>query len=341
VAAVLLAVAVTAGCAASGSGTGATRDATAHATDAKAATSKTAGQNAAAAKTTANTAAGNKTAANTSAGNTAAKTATPACNPYASSLAPDGPATVSSGSFAAKIRASGHLIAGVDQTTYGFGFLNPLSNTIQGFDIDMVDAVAEAIFGPDYQSHVYLKAIQNADRIKDLENGSVDIVADTMTINCTRLQEIDFSSVYYNAQAKLLVLKNSAATGLQDLAGQKVCAVSGADDIAIIARYHATPVEPTYWTDCLVDLQQGQVAGIVTDDSILHGLAAQDPYTKIVGPSLEPEPYGIGISQQHPDFVRFVNAVLAQIESDGQWQADYRQWVGSPAPSPPVPQYAG
>jgi polar amino acid transport system substrate-binding protein len=60
-----------------------------------------------------------------------------------------------------------------------------------------------------------------------------------------------------------------------------------------------------------------------------------------VGPSLEPEPYGIGISQQHPDFVRFVNAVLAQIESDGQWQADYRQWVGSPAPSPPVPQYAG
>jgi polar amino acid transport system substrate-binding protein len=318
--ATLLSVALIVGCA----GTGTARETT-NAAAGKTATGKTA--------TTAKTA---KSAAK--AKDQAASAAS--CDPYASSLAPGGPATVSSGSFAAKIKARGYLIAGVDQTTYDFGFLNPLDNKIEGFDIDMVDAVAEAIFGPGYQSHLYLKAIVNADRQRDLENGSVDIVADTLTINCARLQEIDFSSVYYNAQAKLLVLKNSKATSLGDLAGQKVCAVTGADDIAIIQRYHATPVTPTYWTDCLVDLQQGQVAGIVTDDSILHGLAAQDPYTKIVGPSLEAEPYGIGISKQHPDFVRFVNAVLAQIESNGQWQADYRQWVGTPVPSPPVPQYA-
>jgi polar amino acid transport system substrate-binding protein len=327
VGATLLTVAVIAGCAASGtarvSGSGVTRPTAAHETTNRETTNREA--------TVAKTAAKAKSQAATDA----------SCNPYASSLAPNGPATVSSGSFAAKIRARGYLIAGVDQTTYDFGFLNPLDNKIEGFDIDMVDAVAEAIFGPGYQSHLYLKAIRNADRIQDLENGSVDIVADTMTINCARLQQIDFSSVYYNAQAKLLVLKNSKATDLRDLAGQKVCAVTGADDIAIIQRYHATPVTPTYWTDCLVDLQQGQVAGIVTDDSILHGLAAQDPYTKIVGPSLEAEPYGLGISRQHPDFVRFVNAVLTEIESSGQWQADYRQWVGAPVPSPPVPRYAG
>ena len=66
-----------------------------------------------------------------------------------------------------------------------------------------------------------------------------------------------------------------------------------------------------YWTDCLVLLQQGQVAAISTDDSILAGLAAQDPWTKIVGPRFSSEPYGLAISKQHPDFVRFVNAVLA------------------------------
>jgi polar amino acid transport system substrate-binding protein len=327
VAAILLSVALVAGCA----GTGTAREMTARAAT---------GNAAAVGKT--GTAAKSETGARSEAAAKAEGQATAAasCDPYASSLAPGGPATVSSGSFAAKIKARGYLIAGVDQTTYDFGFLNPLDNKIEGFDIDMVDAVAEAIFGPRYQSHLYLKAIRNADRLQDLENGSVDIVADTLTINCARLQQIDFSSVYYDAQAKLLVLKNSKAASLRDLAGQKVCAVTGADDIAIIQRYHATPVTPTYWTDCLVDLQQGQVAGIVTDDSILHGLAAQDPYTKIVGSSLEAEPYGLGISRQHPDFVRFVNAVLARIESGGQWQADYRQWIGTPVPSPPVPQYA-
>ena len=70
-----------------------------------------------------------------------------ACNPKASSLRPSGPPQVTPGSFMAKIRARGYLIAGVDQSTYHFGFLNPLDGQIEGFDIDMIRAVAQAIFG--------------------------------------------------------------------------------------------------------------------------------------------------------------------------------------------------
>jgi len=94
-----------------------------------------------------------------------------------------------------------------------------------------------------------------------------------------------------------------------------------------------------YWTDCLVLLQQGDVAAVSTDDSILAGLEAQDPFTKIIGPSLADEPYGLAISNKHPDFVRFVNAVLAQMRADGQWARSYRQWVGPTAPAPPPVQY--
>jgi polar amino acid transport system substrate-binding protein len=281
--------------------------------------------------------AGSATRTTARSGQTAA--AAPACNPDASSLAPSG-LSVTPGSWAAAIRARGYLIAGVDQSTYHFGFLNPIDNKIEGFDIDMVDAVAEAIFGPGYQSHIEFKAIPDKDRIPALQNGAVDIVAHTMTITCARLQQVDFSSVYYNAEEELLVLSDSKVSGMQDLKGQRVCATYGSDDVATIQRYHAIPVQVTYWTDCLVDLQQGLVAGISTDDSILHGLAAQDPFTKIVPQRLEAEPYGLGISRAHPDFVRFVNAVLAKIESDGQWQADYRTWVGGAVPALPPAKYA-
>jgi len=261
------------------------------------------------------------------------------CDPKASSLRPAGPPQVTAGSFMAKIRARGYLIAGVDQSTYHFGFLNPLTGQIEGFDIDMIRAVAQAIFGD--PSKVQFKAISDAQRIPDVKDGTVDIVAHTMTITCDRLKDIDFSSVYFDAHQRVLVLKNSSATSLDDLHGQKVCATSGSDSVARISARKAIPVQVPYWTDCLVLLQQGEVAAVSTDDSILDGLAAQDPWTKLVGPPLTDEPYGLAISKQHPEFVRFVNGVLQQLRTNGQWAASYRHWIGPQVPSVPQAQYAG
>ena len=75
-----------------------------------------------------------------------AAAAATSCDPTAS-LRPTGPPQVAPGSFMAKIRARGYLIAGVDQSTFHFGYLNPLDGKIEGFDIDMVHAIAKAIFG--------------------------------------------------------------------------------------------------------------------------------------------------------------------------------------------------
>ncbi len=261
------------------------------------------------------------------------------CDPKASSLRPLGPPQVTPGSFMAKIRARGYLIAGVDQSTYHFGFLNPLTGQIEGFDIDMIRAVAQAIFGD--PGKVQFKAISDAQRIPDVTDGTVDIVAHTMTITCDRLKDVDFSSVYFDAGQRVLVLENSTATSLDDLHGQKVCATSGSDSVARIQAHKAIAVQVPYWTDCLVLLQQGDVAAISTDDSILDGLAAQDPWTKIIGQPLSDEPYGLAISKQHPEFVRFVNAVLQQLRTNGQWAASYRRWIGTPVASVPQAQYAG
>jgi polar amino acid transport system substrate-binding protein len=264
------------------------------------------------------------------------------CDPVASSLAPLGPPEVTPGSYMATIKARGYLIAGVDQSTYHFGYLNPLDGQIEGFDIDMIRAVAQAIFGsPD---KVEFKSISDAQRITAITSGSVDIVAHTMTITCDRLKQVDFSSVYFDAHQRVLVPDNSpAAGGLADLGGQKVCATKGSDSVTTIQDYptHPKVVQEPFWTDCLVLLQQDQVAAVSTDDAILYGLQAQDPFTKVVGPELTDEPYGLAMSKQHQDFVRFVNAVLAREESDGAWEKSYQHWVSPVYQKPPTPEYAG
>jgi polar amino acid transport system substrate-binding protein len=271
---------------------------------------------------------------------TAAAAAT--CGNPVASFRPTGPlpapGAMPSGSTMAAIAARGYLIAGVDQNTYLFGYLNPTTGTTEGFDIDMARAVATAIFGSVKIKYV---AITSAERIPYLQNHTVDIVADTMTINCARWAQVDFSSVYYNAGQSLLVEKTSKVTSLDQLGGKKVCAAAGSTSIATIAAYasHPIPVSVANWTDCLVMLQQNQVAAISTDDTILRGLAAQDPHTTLVGKDFTAEPYGLAMSPDAPDFVRFVNGVLERMRTDGQWAAIYDRWLTGPAPTPPAPVY--
>lgn len=268
-------------------------------------------------------------------------TQAPDCGDPTVSLRPNGLATPP-GSTMAKIKERGRLIAGVDQNTYLFGFRNPDTGALEGFDIDMVKQVAKALFGD--ETKVQYKVITSRDRENVLVNGDVDIVVRTYTINCERLQKIAFSSAYYTTGQRVLVDKRSTVKGLEDLGGKKVCANEGSTSLAQIAKHPAKPVawQAQAWSDCLVLLQQGQVAAMSTDDVILAGMAAQDPTVKIVGPKLTEEPYGIGIPKANADMVRFVNAVLDKIRGDGAWQQSYNTWVGSrtgEAATPPVPKY--
>jgi polar amino acid transport system substrate-binding protein len=238
-----------------------------------------------------------------------------------------------------KIRQRGRLIVGVDQNTYLFGYRDATSGQVVGFDIDIARQIAAAIFGD--PNRIQLTAITSAQRIPFIQNGSVDLVVRTMTITCDRLKLVTFSTDYFDAGQRVLVPRTSTAKGIADLGGRKVCAAAGSTSVGNIARAssHPVPVSVADWTDCLVMLQQGQVDAISTDDTILAGLAAQDPNTKLVGDRFTDEPYGVAMSKNAPDLVRFVNGVLDRIRGNGTWAAIYTQWLGGPAPLPPAARY--
>src|SRR5262249_19747594 len=160
----------------------------------------------------------------------------------------------------------------------------------------------------------------SAQRIPVVNDGTVDLVAHTMTINCARLQQVSFSTVYYEAGQRVLVNRTSTARGMADLGGKKVCAAAGSTSIQNIQAAAAKPVPVSVqdWTDCLVLLQQGQVEAASTDDTILLGMAQQDPNTQLVGPRFTSEPYGLAIAKSAPELLRFVNGVLDRMRADGR-----------------------
>jgi polar amino acid transport system substrate-binding protein len=247
------------------------------------------------------------------------------------------PGQMPAGSYMAEIYKRGRLIAGVDANTVGLSYVNPQTGQFEGAEPDLVRELAKAIFGN--PNAVEFKALTTPQRIQAVYDGSVDIAVDAVTIICARRKQVDFSTVYYDAVQRLLVPTNSRATSIAGLTGQKVCATSGSTSYLKLGAYPVVRVGVPQRTDCLVDLQEGTVAAISSDDTILLGLHSQDPYTKLIGPSLDDEPYGMAIAKSHPVFVRFVNRLLAQLRSDGRLSSIFRTRLGPAASAPPQPQY--
>jgi len=241
----------------------------------------------------------------------------------------------------AAIRKRGRLLVGLDIGSNLFSFRDPVTGEIAGFDIDIAGEVARDIFGK--TSAIEYRILSSADRITALQNNTVDIVVKTMTITCERRTLVNFSTTYFIAYQRILAPRQSDIAGPDDLSGKRVCVARGTTSLRKVQEISPPPAIVTVvtWADCLVALQQREVDAISTDDSILAGLVAQDPYLHIVGENMAEEPYGIGINLTNTALVRFVNGTLERIRADGTWDSLYRKWlmVLGPAPAPPTPRY--
>ncbi len=269
----------------------------------------------------------------------------PTCKPdYLASLRPQGPLpspnNLPAGSFMSVIHKRGFLIVGVDQNTKLLGYYNPNTKQFEGFDIDLAHEIAKAIFGADWMKRIHYVALLTGQRIPFVQHDKVDIVADAVTITCKRTKDVMFSNVYFLAHQRVLVRSDSNAKTPRDLYGKKVCETTSSTAVETNLP-GVVPYLVSARTDCLVALQQGYVDGILTDDAILYGFLAQDPHTKLLPGNITNEPYGLAISKKHPEFVRFVNAVLEQMHA--RWTTVWGRWFGSvlptKAPIQPLPNY--
>lgn len=240
------------------------------------------------------------------------------------------------------IRNRGRLIVGLDIGSNLFSFRDPITGEITGFDVDIAGEVARDIFGT--PSQVEYRILSSPDRLEALENNQVDIVVKTMSMNCERRKQVGFSTEYLSANQRILAPRDSQIRQAGDLSGKRVCAVKGTTSRKRVQQIQppVNLVDVVTWADCLVALQQRQVDAVSTDDSILAGLVSQDPYLHIVGPSMNQEPYGIGVNKNNPGLIRFVNGTLERIRRDGTWNTLYRKWltVLGPTPAPPVARYS-
>ncbi|MEU9119438.1 glutamate ABC transporter substrate-binding protein [Streptomyces sp. NPDC048506] len=252
------------------------------------------------------------------------------------------------GTAVARIKEKGQLVVGVDQNTYRWGYRNPATGKLEGFDIDLARAIAEDILGPD--AKVVFKAVPTNQRIPALQKRAVDMVVRTMTINCARKQQVAFSTSYFQAGQQVLAPKSSAIKAFDDsLRGKRVCTAAGSTGEAELTaqRHGAEVLTVPNQLDCLVRLQLGQADAVVTDNALAAAQAAQDPTVQLKGKPFTDESYGVAMNKDDTDLVRRVNKVLDDYRGGGAagspWMQAYRKWLRADMPEisgPPSPEYS-
>jgi ABC-type amino acid transport substrate-binding protein len=224
-----------------------------------------------------------------------------------------------------KIQEKGQLTIGVKFDVPPFGFKNPQTNQVEGFDVDLGKALAEKLG----VKPKFIEAISD-NRIPFLQDGTADVILSTMTINAERVGQIEFSDPYYIARGRVLVKKDSDIKGVQDLGGKKVCTALGSTYEANLKKQAPTArlnLVDSY-SECLELIQNGAVDAVSTDDVILTGMIIQDDSLHLVGQQLTQEPYGAGIKKGQSEVVDFVNEAFREVKRDGRWNSLYERWVG-------------
>lgn len=234
------------------------------------------------------------------------------------------------GSRMAELAEQGTVKVGTkfDQPLFG---LKGLSGEPEGFDVEVAKIIA-AKLGIDADNIEFVETV-SANREPFIQQKQVDFVVATYTINAKRDEVIDFAGPYFLAGQDILVAKDNpeGINGPDDLAGKKVCSVSGSTPAGYIQENHpeAELVLFDAYTKCRDALQNGQVAAVTTDNVILSGYVDQAPDDfELVDAPFTDEPYGIGVPEGQEEFCEFINDVLAEAIEDGTLQEAFDATAG-------------
>lgn len=228
----------------------------------------------------------------------------------------------------AQIKEDKKIIFGVKHDTRLFGLKNPSTGEVEGFDIDLSKALAEEIFGKDIKPEFV--EVTSKTRVGLLNNGKVDAVVATMTITEERKKEVDFTDVYFDAGQSLLVKKGSKIQSIDDLKKDtKVLAVKGSTSSINIREKapETTVLEFENYAEAFTALKAGKGDALTTDDSILYGMAEEDPSFELVGGTFTEEPYGIAVKKGNTELVDELNKALTSLKDSGKYDEIKDKWI--------------
>lgn len=221
----------------------------------------------------------------------------------------------------------GKLTYGGSKTQKLFSLQNPITGQMEGFDATIALLLAKYLTG---KPVVNEKIVTSATREALLNNKSVQVVIYTYSITPEREKKVDFAGPYFISGQSIAVRDGTNdIKDLKDLAKRKVCVTKGGTAYLTMTKRVPTAQLITLEAsgECEAALRDRRVDAEVQDRAVLLGQVAKGGL-KLVGGTITYEPYGIGLPNNSPKAVEFVDAWLKKLIKDGIWQEVFDHTVG-------------
>src|SRR6266508_4849133 len=237
-----------------------------------------------------------------------------------------------------KAKKEGKLVIGVKADQPGLGLQT--GGSYEGFGVEIAKIIAKDLGLS--EDKIEWKTTTTPNREPFIQQGTVDLVVATYTINDDRKKKVNFAGPYFVAGQDLLVkADNTDITGPDSLDGKKVCSATGSTPAKRIQTEHPKAHLQLFdaYSKCVEALGQGSVDAVTTDDIILAGYAAQSQFAgkfKVVGKPFSNEPYGIGLKKDDKSSCEKINEILKAAASDGRYKAAWDGTLGKSGTSAPT-----
>jgi len=211
-----------------------------------------------------------------------------------------------------------------DATWAPFETVNEQTKQIEGFDIDLFNAIAE-------KAGIKITFVNVAfdPLLAGMAQGTYDAAISSITITPERAQAMLFSDPYFDAGQIITVsINNTSIKSTTDLVGKTVAVQLGTTGNIEMGKIAGVTVKP--YDDiglAFQDLMNSQVQAVVCDNPVALNYVATNPgKIKTAGTVFTNEQYGIAVAKGKTDLLKKINDGLAQVKAAGTIQTLATKW---------------
>lgn len=210
---------------------------------------------------------------------------------------------------------------GTEPTWPPFEMIDETTKEETGFDIELIKAIADT-----QGFKIEIESTSFDGLITGIANGTFDIGASAITITEERKAQMLFSEPYISIGQIMTVREDSELVEKADFTGKIIGAQLGTTG-AILAQEWVDagdgPAEVKKYDTidlAYLDLKNGQIDGVLADDTMAAGYIKSLGGLKTVGEPYSGEDLGFAVAPEHEDLVKLINEGVAKLKESGEYQ---------------------
>ncbi|AWK40213.1 transporter substrate-binding domain-containing protein [Photorhabdus laumondii subsp. laumondii] len=227
------------------------------------------------------------------------------------------------------IKKTGAVRIAVFDSNPPFGFIDPQTKKLAGYDVDIANAIAN-----DLGVKLELRPTNPANRLPLLASKKVDLIAANFTVTHERAKQVDFSIPYFATGQKFIARKGILKSP-EDIKNLRIGADKGTVQEITLREHYPTAKVISYDDTPLAfaALRNGNVQAITQDDAKLVGLLANVPEAQKAEFEISPfsitrEYQAVAAAKGQERLVEAVNQTLLKLEKEGEAAEIYNRWFG-------------